>query len=814
MSTLHWKIITCLLLLCLMFITFWIRIQGVQRLPEGQFTENDAYLYHWQAKEIIEHGILLPVKDMHRWLPVGRDNRQMLSLYAYTLAYTHKMLPGVSLYHIQLYAPALCFTLGLGVWFLFLTYTVIPLSDISAGKSAQTTYAVVFASIVTLLLATLPGSIERSAVGFGDRDAWCWFLGTLTVISYLWKEQMEPGWRRWIATVLSGFAAFLGGLSWEAFGTFLLIILCAETWKFCTTDKELHLKEYIIWIFMFVPWLYLASPAYRSGYGFTTHLAALMLFPTLVVLAMRGLRYLLLHFYKPLRSHARKLAWGLTLLGITVGVTYLFIQSSTFETTTFVFRESRLMKNVGELVDPHFKYWLRRYGTVFILGSLGLIVASLHLWKWKGLPLTLSLSLFIATTFFREQINGLIGDGKCDILFLISLGLTAFCFAIACLRKEEISPSVSIMKNELVTITVLVWFLLWVGLSRGGKRHDFFIGVPLAFGTAWLLWLLPKLLIQKLKDTKILYSQVNIQRAASCVTIVVLIPVLFWNPLGGHATRAVYATVEMRQPTPGQGTPIAQTLTWMKDTLPQNAVVAANWGYGSQLNVLGGVNTIIDQDHFIPHWIHLYYRHVFCAQYVREALEFLKTHGATHLMLTDWGLATRSEAYSFIGSIGSEEKPDRRFRLTRLAVRNKYIYNREHTPFLYIELPDITAFPDFLTARLKNGNSARLPYIVFQDKERYTYKTSNDENLHGSVILYYDENQNLEKAYHVSVIGWQSLAVRLYYLGDRPDIFVPIYPTNGDDTAPVKIWEIHYPPDIKTNPKYLEIGFPKKYSKL
>ena len=113
-----------------------------------------------------------------------------------------------------------------------------------------------FAATVILLLATLPGSIERSSVGFGDRDAWCWMFGILAVISYLWKESMELGWRRWITTALCGAIVFLGGMSWEGFGFFFIIIIALELWKFCTTDTEDRLIEYVLWVLMFVPWLY------------------------------------------------------------------------------------------------------------------------------------------------------------------------------------------------------------------------------------------------------------------------------------------------------------------------------------------------------------------------------------------------------------------------------------------------------------------------------------------------------------------------------------------------------------------------------
>lgn len=113
------KIALCAILL----LACWIRVQGVNRLPDGQFTSNDAYLFASQAKDIAERGVL-PARDMHRWLPDGRDNGQILLLYPYAIAYTHKVIgwifPKLTPYHIQVYAAAICFTLGLGVLCFFL----------------------------------------------------------------------------------------------------------------------------------------------------------------------------------------------------------------------------------------------------------------------------------------------------------------------------------------------------------------------------------------------------------------------------------------------------------------------------------------------------------------------------------------------------------------------------------------------------------------------------------------------------------------------------------------------------------------------
>ena len=784
-----------ILLCAIVLLACWIRVQGVDRLPDGQFTSNDAYLFTSQAQEIAEQGVL-SARDMRRWLPHGRDNRQIFPIYAYAIAYTHKAIswvsPKLTLYHIQVYIGTICFTLGLGVLCFFLARV----------------YGVVFAAIVTLLLATLPGSIERSAAGFGDRDAWCWMLGIFVVTSYLYKESMKPGLRRWITTALAGFTVFLGGLSWEGFGFFVLMIVAVELYKFCSTETEQHLKEYLLYILMFVPWLYLMSPAYRSGSGFSTHVAALTLLPPLTVFALRGGRYLLLKYVEQLRPHPRKLAWGLTLISIAAGVGYIFMQAGTFAETAYPFRESQLMQGIGELGDPNFRYWVGRYGAVFVLGSLGLIGASFHLWKWQGIPLVISLALFVGTTFFRTQVNGWIGEDTCNTLFFVSLGLTVLSLAIACFKKER-------EENELITLATLAWFLLWVGLARGGKRHDFFIGLPLAYGTAWLLYFSPVHLIQRLKDANILYPHVKERLATAIFAIIVLIAVLFWAPIGGHANKSIHAAARMRPPIPGQNSR-SEVFKWMHDTLPRESVIAANWDYGTQLNVLGSVRTVVDSDHFLPYWIHLYYRHVFSAQDTREALEFLKTHKATHLMLTERGVLSRSRNYS---SMGSDENSDRQFELYQLTRAETPIgtpYRMQprgrNTPLDFIEIARTSPDTLSITAHFKAENEVvaagelgeTLTKDIRVEKTVNTPDTQISVDIeNGGLVLDFDAETRLTRAYYIPPLGWNSLAVKLFLRGEHTDIFVPVYPTANSTAKDIKVWEIRYPSDIEMDEKYL-----------
>ena len=643
----------------LLLLALLIRVGDIGNIPDAHFTETDGYFYYWQASLISEHGHL-PARDMHRWLPVGRDLGQTLNLYGYVLAYVHKavalVFQNITLYHVSLYMPVICFCIGLGALCLYLYHT----------------YGLMFSFTAGFILATLPGSIERSAAGFGDRDAFCLMIGILFIITYLISLEAETPRKRLFWTLVSGFIVFLGCISWEGFGVFLSVIIVVELYRFLTSETEEGLGHYILWVCCFVPTLYLASPAYRSGYGFAEHLAAFVLMPPIVLLAMRAIRSLLLSKVDRLRPHARNVSLVLILVSTAFVLGYVWIQQKTFADTTVPLSQNAVMTAMTELRNPHFGYWVFRYGGVFILGSIGLIVASKH--YWNQTCLLVPLVLFIATTFFREPLEKhLWNTSHGTFFFSIAIICTGIGFLIsAWLQKSN--------ESRLMTIVAFTaWFIFWVALSRDAKRYDFFIGVPLAFFTAELIHFFSNTLTRKVKQSK------QQRLLKTCIASVLLTGILFFPPLGAHATRAIYAATRMRKPTPTIS--VTNALHWMKTALPNTAIVAAHWGYGSQLNVLGGVKTIIDQDTYLQNWILLYNQHIHNATSEREALAYLKTHGATHIMLTK---------------------------------------------------------KDFQNSFLR---------------------------------------------------------------GQLSEAFISVYPKAKFADAAVKVWEIHYPPDIQTNPKYLETGF-------
>ena len=669
------------LLAGILCLAFWIRLQGASNIPSGQFTGNDAYFYYWQASLISENG-QLPERDMHRWLPLGRDLGQTLNLYGYVLAYVHKLLTlvfsDISLYHVCLYMPPLCFCIGIGGLCLFVYHT----------------HGLLFSSSVGVILATLPGTIERSAVGFADRDSWCLMLGILAIVTYLVSLQAHRTRSRFLWTLVSGITVFLGGMSWEAFGVFVSVILFVELWRFLSTKNEIGLGFYLLWVSVFVPTLYLASPAYRNGYGFAEHLFAFVLVPPVMLFAIRALRYLLITQWRgwrftyadKLRPYARTLALGLTLASVALAIGYVLIQRDTFVETTVLSSENKLMQVVGELRAPDLNYWVFRYGSTFIFGSIGLIICITQLGTGYFLRLP-PFFLFTLTTFFREPLEKFLWNASQNTLFsflIITYCIVSFLLTV---RLEKTSGN-----KHLTSVAFIAWFLIWGSLARDARRFDLFLGVSLAFFTTEAIRYMTHTFSEKIWHSKYttdtFRADVPRPRLKTIFALVLIGFILFYPHTGGHALRTLASSRKMHPASPKEP-PVVKAFRWMKAELPQTAVVASNWRYGSKLNVLGGVKTIIDPDHYIQNWIYLYNRYVLHTPHWKEALAFLKTHQATHLMIT-----------------------------------NK-----------------------------------RPPKYVRSDP-----------------IL---------------------------------NAFVPVYPTENFEKSMVKVWEIHYPSDIQTDPKYLKTGIPE-----
>ena len=108
----------------------------------------------------------------------------------------------------------------------------------------------------------------------------------------------------------------------------------------------------------------------------------------------------------------------------------------------------------------------------------------------------------------------------------------------------------------------------------------------------------------------------------------------------------------------------------------------------------------------------------------------------------------------------------------------------------------------------QNGTATTLPYVAYENKKR-TASNNQDGSKTGGILLYFDEQQKFQRCYYVPPIAWDNFAIRLFLRGIPSDAFLRVYTNARRGATDVKVWELHYPPDIQTNPKYLRTGIPE-----
>ncbi len=325
-------------------------------------------------------------------------------------------------------------------------------------------------------------------------------------------------------------------------------------------------------------------------------------------------------------------------------------------------------------------------------------------------------------------------------------------------------------------------------------------------------------------------------------------------PIGGYVQLSIKAASEF-----GPVSPLSwrTALDWMRGNLPSSSVVAAEWTFGSHINALSHKATVVDEDHFIPYWIYLMDRHVFLAQTEVEALQFLKTHGATHIVLTERDFF-QLPATSYLGS---NEYFDRRFNMVHLAAsegtdsgtRLHLVPDhqlgvglsldwKKHSPLHWLQSIELeltepltklpsddrnlqksprqsdSSFPEiknaWVTAQIAGGTIRLHPSkLYFMGREIIAEGNA----FPGGVVVFLDPTAKDEShltAIYLPDVGYNALVTQLYLLNKPSPFFRRIYPADSQGIekqqqppSGAKIWEIHYPPDLSLNPDYLDTTF-------
>ena len=335
----------------------------------------------------------------------------------------------------------------------------------------------------------------------------------------------------------------------------------------------------------------------------------------------------------------------------------------------------------------------------------------------------------------------------------------------------------------------------------------------------------------------------------SIVTVVVFLLLLMggiapfpW--LGGYASLS-YAKASEVRPTI---TPSAsRALEWVKRNTPQSSVIAAWWDYGSFINLLSNRTTITDEEQ-LSYWVHLMARDVLFAETDLQALRFLKAHGATHLLITERDLRN----FEGISKLASAQELDRHSFLVQCPTAREIIQSRQGGTIFTYAPQTISKFMNEPLA-IKSGTYPTGAWKINNIHLKLTGSNGSTDELLGILIevqiedrairlrpeafsykgkMYQQVGEDilpctlLVSAHTDNPLDWvvfclsprarSTLMVRLYLLNQASDYFRPVYPPEivaqqGDLDSPdfsVRIWEIHYPDNLSTDPKYLQTDFP------
>ncbi|MBI2629032.1 hypothetical protein HYW74_03040 [Candidatus Pacearchaeota archaeon] len=305
-----------------------------------------------------------------------------------------------------------------------------------------------------------------------------------------------------------------------------------------------------------------------------------------------------------------------------------------------------------------------------------------------------------------------------------------------------------------------------------------------------------------------------------------------------------------------------KAMAWVRDNTQENAVFAHWWDYGYWLQSIGRRATVLDGGNLYTYWDHLMGRYVLTTPDDATALNFLYTHNATHLLIdsTDIG------KYSAFSSIGADENYDRfsympTFSLDPRSTKETsqgtlYAYvggsgldediiwkdNNTEIRFLaessgigaiIIEEISNNNSKEFLQPKAiivqNNGQQTQVPmrYLYYNNK-LHDFKSGIEAGFFLVEVINPPQKLDYGAGIYLSKRTVNSLLVRKYLFGEEgnfklvhnepsfitADLRRQGFPVNdfayyqGQFLAPIKIWEINYPPNVKINQSYLETNFP------
>ncbi|MDP4012410.1 MAG: STT3 domain-containing protein [Candidatus Nanoarchaeia archaeon] len=635
-----------ILLTVIIWVSAWIRTLNIPLLNGKYIPDVDSYYFLRLAKYIAEHGALFTIDTMRNY-PLGVDVSKDLIALPYVVAYIHKIgswfLGSFTIEGAAIYYPVIFFILGCIFFFLLM----------------RKIFEVKTALLSTAFLATVPAFLYRTTAGVTDKEPLGIFLMVLTFYLYIKAVYSKTRNKRVIYGLASGLVTGLLGLTW---GGVQFVI---------GTMAVFHLLEIVINKFgkeryqTYLPWwlmMFFILTQATNRYGNLSLFFTSALFGSTTLVLVLAITNSLLQSERWNFTKKIKEKYPTNILSLVIGSLSLILFSSILFGTSFITNQagavyrrltgqgfSRWLLTVAENRQTFFVEWYGQLGGklftwLFLIGAVVLFYHAfkkVERYKWQ---LTGFFAVFLAGFTLNRYSGSSIFNGTSGLSLLTFFG-SIIMFAIVLVYyytkafykdKETLKQFQEVNSGYLF---IIVWFLMNIIAAKLGIRFLFVLGPTSSIAVAFLL--------VTAYDSSFKFKKQFLKIAVWAVLIVILYLTIVKFTISDYNMA--------RWTGPSYHTQWQQGMDWVRENTPEDSVFAHWWDYGYWVQQGGERATILDGGNFIVWWNHLMGRHVLTGHSSDEALKFLKTHDASHLLI----VSDEIGKYGAYSSIASDKNFDR-----------------------------------------------------------------------------------------------------------------------------------------------------------
>lgn len=636
----------------------------------------DPWLFLRYAKTIVEHGGL-PEIDTMRNVPLGFNTARETMLLPYMIAgtyYLFSLFADINVEFAGVVFPVVMFALTIISFFFFVR-------EIFLRKDKQSRLnANLIAIASTFIMIVTPAFLSRTIAGIPEKESAGFFFMFLSFYLFVKAWKTENMKKSLIVASLSGVSTGLMALIWGGVSYLYVTIAIATFIAFILNKvKRKEFLIYTLWIFF----AYLLSILFSERFSIIDLLNSLS----------SGLAFLV--FFVLLTD---RILWGTKLknnrifnktkiphniLALIIAIALLVILSVIFLGPGFIIEKittinrifftptiGRWNITVAENRQPYFTEWEGSFGPhvrgvallfwLFFIGSVALFKKMLGGIKKKdALILTVIYVLFFFGLVFSRYspsstFNGENTISKAVYYIAILLLIGSLIYYRVKYYKEGDKNFEGIDYEYLLLFSL---FALCLFTSRSAVRLIMVLApiAPIFLGFALVES------YNKFKKTK--DETWRIVFGLLAVLFLVLSVFIFWSYYQSVKGQA-YSFVPSYYNQQWQ-----KAMEWVREETPENAVFAHWWDYGYWVQSIGNRATVTDGGNAISFWNYWTGRLVLTGPNEGDALNFLYSHNATHLLIdsTDIG------KYTAFSSIGSDLNYDRYSWIPVMVTNDKQI---------------------------------------------------------------------------------------------------------------------------------------------